>query len=333
LRSITVKRGRPLSDETDVTLYTLARVLCVTLIDERYVLEYDKNAGIRSVRFSDALGASRANRIAKSGAVRAARRHPSPFGDSRALPEIGPEARHSRARTAAAAAATTAEADPQASAMLDRYVAAIGGKDAWAKYSSRVSKGTIEIPAMSMTGTVEVSEKAPNKMRSVVNIGDTPFQQGFDGTIGWADDPQNGPRLLHGRELEELKRDAEFARPLNLRILYSQIKFIGKEKLGDRDVQVIEVSSPQTGSEKMYFDSQSALLLRVVANRAGPMVMARWKACWTTTPMVDGMKLPMTVHQTAGSTSYVVHLVSVKHGVDIPIPPSPPLNPPSRPGI
>jgi hypothetical protein len=219
---------------------------------------------------------------------------------------------------AAQAAATPAEVDPQASAILDRYVAAIGGKDAWAKYSSRVSKGTIEIPAMSMTGTVEVSEKAPNKMRSVVSIGDTPFQQGFDGVIGWADDPQNGPRLLQGRELEELKRDAEYARPLKLRTLYSQIKFVGKEKLGDREVQVIEVSSPQTGSEKMYFDSQNALLLRVVANRAGPDGNNTVESMLDDYADIDGMKLPMTVHQTAGSTSYVVHLTSVKHGVDIP---------------
>jgi len=219
---------------------------------------------------------------------------------------------------AAPGAAASPEIDPQASAMLDRYVSAIGGKDAWAKYSSRVSKGTIEIPAMSMTGTVEVSEKAPNKMRSVVSIGETPFQQGFDGAIGWADDPQNGPRLLQGRELEELKRDAEFARPLHLRILYSQIKFVGKEKLGDRDVEVIAVSSPQTGSEKMYFDSQSALLLRVVANRAGPDGNSTVESMLDDYADVDGMKLPMTVHQTAGSTSYVVHLTSVKHGVDIP---------------
>jgi zinc protease len=220
--------------------------------------------------------------------------------------------------TAAQIAAAPAEVDPQATAILDRYVAAIGGKDAWAKYSSRVSKGTIEIPAMSMTGVIEVSEKAPNKMRSVVSIGDTPFQQGFDGTVGWADDPQNGPRLLQGRELEELKRDAEFARPINLRTLYSQIKFIGKEKLGDRDVQVVEVSSPQTGSEKMYFDSKSALLLRVVANRAGPDGNGTVESILDDYAVVDGMTLPMTVHQTAGSTSYVVHLVSVKHGVDIP---------------
>ena len=222
------------------------------------------------------------------------------------------------AAAAAPAAAASAEVDTQASAILDRYVAAIGGKEAWAKYSSRVSKGTIEIPAMSMTGTVEVSEKAPNKMRSVVSIGDTPFQQGFDGTVGWADDPQNGPRLLQGRELEELKRDAEYARPINLRVLYAQIKFVGKEKLGDRDVQVIEVSSPQTGSEKMYFDSQTALLLRVVANRAGPDGNNTVESMLEDYADVDGMKLPMTVHQTAGSTSYVVHLAAVKHGVDIP---------------
>jgi len=225
---------------------------------------------------------------------------------------------NSKPATPAPATAAPPEIDPQASAILDRYVKAIGGKDSWAKYSSRVSKGTIEIPAMSMTGTVEVSEKAPNKMRSVVNIGDTPFQQGFDGVIGWADDPQNGPRLLEGRELEELKRDAEYARPINLRTLYAQIKFVGKEKLGDRDVQVIEVSSPQTGSEKMYFDSQSALLLRVVANRAGPDGNNTVESMLDDYADVDGMKLPMTVHQTAGSTSYVVHLITVKHGVDIP---------------
>src|SRR3984957_12105637 len=217
-----------------------------------------------------------------------------------------------------AAAPVASEVDPQASAILDRYVAAIGGKDAWGKYSSRVSKGTIEIPAMSMTGTVEVSEKAPNKMRSVVTVGDTPFQQGFDGTNGWADDPQNGPRMLHGRELEELRRDAEYARPLNLRALYSRIKFLGKEKLGDRDVQVVEFSSAQTGSEKMYFDAQNALLLRVVANRAGPDGVGTVESMLEDYTDVDGMKLPLTVHQTTGSTSYVVHLTSVKHGMDIP---------------
>jgi hypothetical protein len=222
-------------------------------------------------------------------------------------------------KPATPAAATPApEIDPQADAILDRYVAAIGGKDAVAKYSSRVSQGTILVPAMSITGTVEVSEKAPNKMRSVVNIGGTFFQQGFDGTNAWADDPQNGPRMLHGRELEELRRDADFARPINLRTLYPQIKFLGKEKLGDRDVQVIEVSSPQTGAEKMYFDSQSALLLRVVANRAGPDGVNTVESMLEDYVEIDGLKLPMTVHQTTGSTSYVVHLTSVKHGVDIP---------------
>jgi hypothetical protein len=262
---------------------------------------------------SSALPAQTASPTPTQSAPPAATQSPS----AAPAPDQKPGAKSDQ-RSATPAPAAPSEIDPQANAILDRYIAAIGGKDPWAKYSSRVSKGTIEIPAMSMTGTVEVSEKAPNKMRSVVTIGDTPFQQGFDGAIGWSDDPQNGPRLLHGRELEELKRDAEYARPLNLRTLYSQIKFVGKEKLGDRDVQVVEVSSPQTGSEKMYFDAQSALLLRVVANRAGPDGNNTVESMLEDYAEVDGMKLPMTVHQTAGSTSYVVHLTSVKHGVDIP---------------
>ena len=60
---------------------------------------------------------------------------------------------------AAPASATTASktqaaaAMPTADQVLDHYVQAIGGRAAWMKLNSRVSKGTIEIPAMkNLTG-------------------------------------------------------------------------------------------------------------------------------------------------------------------------------------
>src|ERR1700693_4945034 len=55
-----------------------------------------------------------------------------------------------------------AAATPSADQILDKYVAAIGGEAAWHKLNSRIAKGTIEIPAMSLSGTVESHEKAPN---------------------------------------------------------------------------------------------------------------------------------------------------------------------------
>ena len=101
--------------------------------------------------------------------------------------------------------------------MLDHYVHAIGGRDAWIKLNSRVSKGTIEIPAMNnLSGSVEIHKKAPNSMLAVIKLGGAVFEQGFDGTMAWSDDPQNGLASFGGAELDDAKREANFYHPLDL---------------------------------------------------------------------------------------------------------------------
>ena len=100
---------------------------------------------------------------------------------------------------------------PRGDQVLNHYVNAIGGRAAWSKLHSRVSKGTIEIPAMNnLSGTVEMHEKAPNSMLAVITLGGAVFEQGFDGTTAWSDDPQNGLRVLSGAELEDARREADF---------------------------------------------------------------------------------------------------------------------------
>ncbi|MGA9183965.1 MAG: hypothetical protein WBZ32_01595, partial [Candidatus Acidiferrales bacterium] len=90
---------------------------------------------------------------------------------------------------------------PTADQVLDKYVQAIGGRAAWEKLHSRTSLGTIEIPTMNLSGTVMVHEKAPNSMLLVVILSGNSFRQGFDGTVAWSDDPQNGVQVKSGQEL------------------------------------------------------------------------------------------------------------------------------------
>src|SRR3984893_3114711 len=74
-----------------------------------------------------------------------------------------------------------AAATPTADQILDRYVTAIGGEAAWHKLNSRIAKGTIEIPAMSLSGTVESHEKAPSSMLVDVNLRGAPLFPGGGG--------------------------------------------------------------------------------------------------------------------------------------------------------
>src|SRR6185295_18643117 len=104
------------------------------------------------------------------------------------------------------------------------------------KHTTRVSKGSFEIPAVGATGTAEIFEKAPNKSVAVINIpGFGAFQEGFDGKIAWANDPQSGLREKAGAELGTAKLEAEFYKPTKLKQLYPKMVVKGKDKVGEKD--------------------------------------------------------------------------------------------------
>src|SRR5437870_13266315 len=59
---------------------------------------------------------------------------------------------------------------PTVDQVLDKYVQAIGGKAAVEKATTRVAKGSFEIPAFGATGTAEIYAKAPNKAATIVTV-------------------------------------------------------------------------------------------------------------------------------------------------------------------
>src|SRR5207302_9907346 len=79
---------------------------------------------------------------------------------------------------------------PTVDQILDKYVQAIGGKAAVEKQTSRVAKGSFEIPAFGASGTAEIYAKAPNKTATTINVaGYGVVQEVFDGKTGWSSDP------------------------------------------------------------------------------------------------------------------------------------------------
>lgn len=211
----------------------------------------------------------------------------------------------------------TASALPSADQILDHYLKATGGRDAWKKLTSRVSKGTINVPAMSMSGTLEVHEKAPNQVITVVVIGGGTFRQAFDGKIGWSDDPQNGLQEQSGDQLAEMRRDADFSHPMDMHELYKKFTVLGSAKVGDRDAYLVE-ATPEGGSpEKMYFDAETGLLVRVDSQAHTPDGVTPIQEEFSDYRDVDGIKLPFTIHQSNAATEFTITLAEVHHNVDV----------------
>jgi hypothetical protein len=214
--------------------------------------------------------------------------------------------------------AKAAEGLPTVDQILDKYVQAIGGKAAVQRLTSIVMKGTFEVPAFGASGTVERYSKAPNKLAIVVEIGGFgTVQNGFNGTAGWSQDPQNGMRDLSGKELAQTKLEADIYRDIKLKEIYPKMAVTGKDKVADHDAYVIEASSPEAGSAKLYFDAQNGLLVRTdsVNFAAGEEVPTQtfledYKA-------FDGLKFPTTIRQTNPNISFTMKFTDVKSNVPV----------------
>jgi len=207
---------------------------------------------------------------------------------------------------------------PSISSILDRYVVALGGRDAIAKVGSRVTNGRIDVAGVSFGGRLETYAKAPNLALTVMSaepIG--VLKRGFDGQTAWSLSDQKGAPQPSRKELAALADDAQLYREINLRELYPQMSVMGTGTVGTRDVYILKATSRFGFTEKFYFDVVNGLLLRRDAMRPtshGPILAELYFSDWRD---VDGIKLPFKVTQRMPSVTYVFTLEEVKHNVQL----------------
>jgi hypothetical protein len=174
------------------------------------------------------------------------------------------------------------------------------------------------VPSMNLSGTVELYEKAPDRMLAVITIAGASFRQAYDGTTGWTDDPQDGFREQSGQELAEARRDADFYHPLDLRRLYTSLKVSGKEKIRDRDAYLVEGTRPEGGKpDRMYFDAKTGLLARMISERHEADGVTDYQDDFEDYRDVDGIKLPYRVRQANSGTETIIKIEEMRHNVEV----------------
>ncbi|HEU4687853.1 MAG TPA: hypothetical protein VFS23_05810, partial [Vicinamibacterales bacterium] len=139
--------------------------------------------------------------------------------------------------------------------IIEKHLAAVGGRATLSKLSSRVATGTIALttPVGELKGTVEVYNKKPNKQRTLVKIDASAFggkeiinDQRFDGTTGYVIDSFNGNRDITGEQLEAMK-NGSFPSPLLTYKENGTTATLGnREKVGTSDAYVIQLT-PKSG--------------------------------------------------------------------------------------
>ncbi len=184
---------------------------------------------------------------------------------------------------------------PTVDQVLDKYVQAIGGEAAFRKLNTRVMKGS-HVTYDGTTFPVETYQAAPDKFVTIVTPKQGVVMNGYNGTVGWSKNPR-GQRELSGAQLETMKRAANFYSDIRPRETFPNLTVGWREKVGDREAVVLISKVSDTHTERLYFDAQTGLLLRILTVSQTLLAPIPEQTDFEDYREVDGVKLPFTIRQ------------------------------------
>jgi zinc protease len=208
---------------------------------------------------------------------------------------------------------------PTVDQIISKYVQAIGGAASNQKLTSRVVKGAFVInDAQNLSGAFEAYGKAPNKALVILNFPNVGvIREGYDGVIGWSQEPEEGVRVMTGAELASAKVDSDFYKDTHLREVFPKLIFKGAEKVGDILTHKLEGVSKDGYSETMYFAVESGLLVRTDSIEESPSGKRVAEIHYEDYREVDGIKMPFTAHHRSTELTLTFRINEVKHNVPI----------------
>ena len=162
-------------------------------------------------------------------------------------------------------AAVPATALPPAATRMSKFAAAVGGP-AYMSAKAIVSKGALSMPAAGLNATFQMTQLAPNQMQMITTIpGMGEVQVGFDGTNAWAMDPMQGPRVLAGQELDQMKDEADRRSSVRSPELFTTVTTVADTTMNNERCYLVKLNW-KSGRES--YDCYSAATGFLIASKA-----------------------------------------------------------------
>jgi hypothetical protein len=215
----------------------------------------------------------------------------------------------------AAAHASTPTALPAAETLLQRFRSAVHAA-ALADARSLRTTGTFEMPAAGLTAPPLMEQVAPNRMRMALTVpGAGEMLQGFDGVTGWSVEPTQGPRVLAGAELAQLRDEASLGAGARAPGLLRGAETVTQTVVGGAPCYLVKLAW-RSGRETHDCDAvDSGLLVGGTATQRTPMGAVETTMLYSDYREFAGVRLPARTVMQAMGQEQVVTLTAVERDV------------------
>lgn len=208
--------------------------------------------------------------------------------------------------------------EPEARAVLERYLEVTGGRAAYERVTARRMTLSLTVVGQGITGQVSMQAKAPNKLlvvQEIAGIGQS--VTGFDGETAWEKSPMMGNRIIDGDELTQMKERAFFNVATEPEKVFPSIRHKGETEINGRPAHRIELTN-EAGTTVQFYDKETGLLVRQDSVIKSPMGELPVTMTFSDYKEVDGIKYAHTMIQMIGPAVIETTLVSLEHNPEIP---------------
>ncbi|MEZ6318944.1 MAG: hypothetical protein R3B49_09360 [Phycisphaerales bacterium] len=148
---------------------------------------------------------------------------------------------------------------PEASAIFDRHIEALGGHDAVFAQKTRKIEGLYEGTPFTGTARLKVWAEAPNKLHmQIAQPLGMQLDLYYDGEVTWQQIDGVASPVFGARRVEIIEA-SDFYGEANYKDRYTKVETIGTAKLGDKEYYAVKATSQFGRDRRLFFDRQTGL--------------------------------------------------------------------------
>ena len=208
---------------------------------------------------------------------------------------------------------------PPAEKILDAYVEATGGTDAYDRVSNRVTRGSMSLVAQGVSMDLTIYASRPGKLFMLIESDATgKIEKGTDGEVVWESSALMGPQIKEGQEKTDFLREAVLDKYVRWRETYPDAECVGVEAVDGEPAYKV-ILTPKDGSpQSLYFDQGSKLLVKVALTVENPMGVIPVETFLGDYRKVDDLLLPYAVRVVVMGQERLMTTESIEQNVDLP---------------
>lgn len=180
---------------------------------------------------------------------------------------------------------------PEAAALLEKAVEAVGGRDQLDRIESFYYKGKITVMGQNIGGDIEIWWKGGDFYTTQEMAGIGQIRAGKNGEQVWSQDPINGLRELEGAEAEQHTWASSLMLAADWKDYFEQAETVAEREVDGDDVYDVVLTSPSGAKVKLTFDAKTGLQVAQEFKQVTPMGPMPVKVRMEDYREVDGIKL------------------------------------------